>query len=69
MNSDNTIIDDNNDEYEVFDMSAVQPLNDPDCAHFFIEEVQEEIEGYTSWVCDKCHRGKFLPKGHKIINT
>lgn len=69
MNSDNTNRDDENDEYEVFDMSGVPPLNDPDCNHFFIEEVHEEIDGYTAWTCEKCRRGTYLPKGHKVINT
>lgn len=69
MNSDNTNIDDNNETYDVIDMQNVKPLNDPECNHFFIEEVQEEIEGYTSWTCEKCRRGKMLPKGYKVINT
>ena len=69
MNSDNTTIDVNNDNYEVFKMDGVKPLNDPECKHFFVEENQEEIEGFTAWVCIHCKRGKFFPKGTKVINT
>lgn len=69
MNFDNTDIDAKDDEYDVINMKNVTPLNDPECSHFFIEELQEEIEGYTSWTCSKCTRGKMLPKGYKVINT
>jgi hypothetical protein len=69
MNSDNTNIDVNDDDYELFNMAEVQPLNDPDCKHFFIEEVQEEIDGFTAWSCMHCKRGRYFPKGTKVINT
>lgn len=70
MNSDNTKkIDDDNGQYEVFNMANVPSLNDIECNHFFIEEVSGEIEGYTAWTCHKCHRGKYYPEGYKVINT
>lgn len=69
MKDDNLNINDNNDEYEVFDMGAVKPLNDPDCSHYFVEEPHEEIDGYKAWTCIHCRRGKFFPKGTKIINN
>jgi hypothetical protein len=70
MNTDNTISNENNeDNVEVFKMDGVKPLNDPDCNHFFIEEVQEEIAGFTAWTCEHCKRGRYLPKGTKVINN
>lgn len=69
MNTDNLNIDDNNENDEVFNMEGVKPLNDPDCVHYFVEEPHEEIDGYTAWTCTNCRRGKYFPKGTKIINN
>lgn len=69
MNTDNTSIDVNNEDDVVINLDGVKPLNDPDCKHFFEEEPEEEIDGYTAWTCIHCRRGRFYPKGTKVINT
>lgn len=69
MSTDNTNRDVNNEEYEVINLDGVEPLNDPNCKHFFIEDVSEEIDGFTAWTCEHCKRGRYFPKGTKVINT
>jgi hypothetical protein len=61
-------INDKDDDYEVFKMSEVKPLNNPDCHHFFVKDL-DEIDGYQAWTCRHCRRGKFFPKGYTIINS
>lgn len=56
------------DEYEVIRLDGVEPLNDPDCKHFFIKD-SDTIGGMQAWICKRCKRGKFYPIGTTIINS
>jgi len=66
--TDNSSNDDNDDQYEVIDLSNVEPLHDPKCKHHF-EPDGDELNGQIGWSCVKCHRGTFMPKGTTIINS
>lgn len=66
---DNASIDDNNENYEVIKRDSLVPLLDPKCEHHFVKD-DDVIDKLTqSWICTKCKRGTFLPKGVTIINS
>jgi hypothetical protein len=67
-NLDNASRDDKNENYEVFNLKDVEPLNDPNCTHHFVKD-SDEIGGYQAWICQLCKRGTFYPKGTTIINS
>ena len=67
--TDNSSIDDNNDNYEVVKRENLDNLIDPECKHFFVKDDDEIDKDSQSWKCNKCHRGTFLPKNVKIINS
>lgn len=66
---DNSSIDANNENYEVIKRDNLVPLIDPDCKHEFVKDDDEIDKASQSWICIKCKRGTFLPKGVKIINS
>lgn len=67
--TDNSSIDDNNEKYEVIKRANLVPLLDPNCKHNFVKD-SDVIDKLTqSWICVKCKRGTFLPKGTTIINS
>jgi hypothetical protein len=63
---------DNNELDVVVDMTKQKPLNDKSCTHekdgltTFVRD-SDEIGGQVAWVCTKCDRGTFLPKGATIV--
>jgi transposase-like protein len=65
---DNANNNEENEQYEVFKMDNVEPINDPNCKHFFVED-DDSIGDTQSWICKHCKRGVFYPKGVKIINS
>lgn len=67
--TDNASIDDNNENYEVIKLENSVPLIDLDCKHNFVEDDDVIDDLSQSWICTKCKRGTFLPKGVKIINS
>ena len=58
----------NDDDTIVVDMSKREPLNDPDCKHFFIKD-DDTIGNTQAWICRRCKRGTFLPKHTSITNS
>jgi hypothetical protein len=66
--TDNASNNDNDDDYEVIDLSKQEPLFDKDCKHYFVLD-GDELGGQVGWICQKCHRGTFLPKGMTVINS
>jgi len=66
---DNSSINDNNDDYEVVKKENLENLIDPECKHYFVKDVDEIDDDTQAWLCKKCHRGTFLPKGVTIINS
>lgn len=46
---------------EVIRLKDVEPLNDPKCEHDMVLE-GDKIGSARSWICNKCHRGVYLPK-------
>lgn len=58
----------NDDDTIVVDMSKREPLNDPDCKHFFIKD-DDTIGDTQAWICRRCKRGTFLPKHTSITNS
>jgi len=67
-NNHNKNINVNNEDYEVFNMNNVEPLNAPDCNHHFVQD-DDEIGDTRAWVCKHCLRGVFIQKGAVIINS
>lgn len=67
--TDNSSIDENNDDYEVVKRENLKNLLDPECKHFFVKDSDVIDENTQSWKCKKCHRGTFLPKNITIINS
>lgn len=65
--SDNQDNNGNDDGTIVVDMSKREPLNDPDCEHFFIKD-EDTIGTSQAWICRKCKRGTFIPKHMSITN-
>jgi hypothetical protein len=66
--SDNSSNNDNDDDTIVVDMAKRQPLNDPDCKHFFVKD-EDTIGNSQAWICRGCKRGTFLPKHMSITNS
>ncbi len=64
-NNNNTSKNVDNDGDEVVRLDEQQPLNDPDCKHQFVKD-DDELGEAQAWVCIKCRRGVFLPKGVSI---
>jgi len=50
-------------------MEEQQPLNDPDCKHFFIKDETDSIGDNQAWICQSCKRGVFIPKHMSITNS
>lgn len=67
--TDNSNIDENNDDYEVVKRENLENLLDPECKHFFVKDNDVIDDETQSWICKKCHRGTFIPKGITIINS
>ncbi len=65
---DNSSNNDNDDDTIVVDMAKRQPLNDPDCKHFFVKD-EDTIGNSQAWICRGCKRGTFLPKHMSITNS
>jgi hypothetical protein len=61
-------INGNDEEYEVIRLKDVEPINDPNCKHFFIKD-SDTIGDHQAWICRRCKRGTFYPKGVTIINS
>lgn len=59
---------DDNAEYEVIRLDEVEPINNPDCKHYFIKD-DDEIGDNQAWICRDCKRGTFYPKNVTIINS
>jgi len=59
----------NDDDAIVVDMAKQEPLNDPDCKHFFIKDESDTIGDSQAWVCRGCKRGVFIPKHMSITNS
>ncbi len=66
--SDNQSNNDNDDGTIVVDMAKREPLNDPNCEHFFIKD-EDTIGNSQAWICRKCKRGTFIPKHMSITNS
>lgn len=66
--SDNQSNNDNDDGTIVIDMAKREPLNDPNCEHFFIKD-EDTIGNSQAWICRKCKRGTFIPKHMSITNS
>ncbi len=58
----------NDDGTIVVDMSKREPLNDPQCKHFFVKD-DDTIGRTQAWICRKCKRGTFLPSHMSITNS
>lgn len=65
---DNSSNNDNDEDTIVVDMAKRQPLNDPDCKHFFVKD-EDTIGNSQAWICRGCKRGTFLPKHMSITNS
>jgi hypothetical protein len=65
---DNQSINGNDEPDEVIRMDEVEPINDPNCKHFFIKD-SDIIGDYQAWICRKCKRGTFYPINTTIINS
>lgn len=69
--TDNSNIDDKNEKHEVIELNELTPINNPECTHYFVKDNDElaEENNMQSWICQKCKRGTFMPKGTTIINS
>lgn len=66
--SQNQTNNDNDDGTIVVNMAKREPLNDPDCKHFFVKD-EDTIGNSQAWICRGCKRGTFLPKHMSITNS
>lgn len=66
--TDNISNNGNDDGAIVVDMRQQEPLNDPNCEHFFVKD-SDTIGDNQAWICQKCKRGTFLPKHMSITNS
>ena len=66
--SQNQTNNDNDDGTIVVNMAKREPLNDPDCKHFFVKD-DDTIGNSQAWICRGCKRGTFLPKHMSITNS
>lgn len=57
-----------NDYYEIIKLDELEPLNDPNCKHYFVKDDSDVLGNSVAWKCSKCHRGTFLAKNQKIVN-
>jgi hypothetical protein len=69
--SDNNSRDAKNENDEVIRLNELTPLNDPNCPHHFVKDVDDlaDTNDMQAWICRKCKRGTIMPKHINIINS
>lgn len=66
--SNNSYDNENNNENDaiVINKKDFKTITDPGCEHFFRKD-EDDLDGYTAWVCISCGRGALLPDDVTII--